>query len=799
MSRLRICRLAVFALILSLFTLPVQKVARADSYTYQDNSVSPPVYWNYTDNGDGTLKVGNAGFYDNTSAYDTLTIPSVINGQPVTKIENVFNSVSRFQHLVIPASVTQIGDYSVYYCSGVQSITILGNVTAIGEAAFRGCEALQSVNVPNSVATIGSMAFMECSSLQSINIPTSLKNLESDVFSGCAELTSITLPNGLLTIDSNTFEDCTGLESIFFPASVTAINFGAFWGCNNITSYEVDSHNLIYSSLNGVIFDKNKKMIMRCPEGKNGAFSIPSGVTSIGDISFTSCTRLTGITIPDGVTSIGIEGFAGCTGLTGLTLPPSLKSIGMLAFSGCSGLGSLALPPSTTTIGMGAFMGCTGFTSFTLPDGVTTVMESSFSDCSGLASVTLPGSISGIKYGAFKGCSSLARCVFKGDVPAIESTAYPEQGFTAYYPVSRAANWASYTDQPKQAYCIVTVYPQNGSASSQNMVDVKNGHIAAPAAPKRTGYAFGGWYKEAACKNAWNFTSDKVTGNVTMYAGWIVLPAAPANTTAVSISYNSVKIAWNAVPGAVRYEIWRMPSGAGSYSLAGTTVSISLINPSLTTGTKYYYKVRAYRWNGSSKLYSSWSAVVSATPIPSAPGAVKAVPVTYNSITVSWGAVAGATKYELRRSTSQTGTYSLLTITTAFSYTDTHVNTGTAYYYKVRAYRLMGSTKIYGASSAIVSTKTLLGVPSLVKAVPASSTSVKVSWGAVAGATKYEVWRCTASATGTFILLATTGNIYYTDMGLLHGKTYWYKVRAYRLIGSTKVYGGSSAVVYTKP
>lgn len=90
-------------------------------------------------------------------------------------------------------------------------------------------------------------------------------------------------------------------------------------------------------------------------------------------------------------------------------------------------------------------------------------------------------------------------------------------------------------------------------------------------------------------------------------------------------------------------------------------------------------------------------------------------------------------------------------------------------------------------------------VPASVKAERVSAVSIKVSWGAVAGATQYEVWRCTTSPAGTYSLLKTTANAYYMNTGLTAGNTYWYKVRAYRVVEGTKVYGSYSAVVYAKP
>lgn len=346
-----------------------------------------------------------------------------------------------------------------------------------------------------------------------------------------------------------------------------------------------------------------------------------------------------------------------------------------------------------------------------------------------------------------------------------------------------------------------TVYFNSQGGSSVGTQTVNYGaQLSQPANPTRSGYKFGGWFQEEQCWNQWNFSSDAVMGDMTLYAKWTstVVPSAPAGLKAYPVSYNSIKLTWNAVSGATAYEIWRMADGEGTYTGVRTTTSTSFTNTGLATGTRYYYRVRAYILTDSTKVYGHWSDIVYIRPVPAAPASAKAAQVTYNSIKVTWSAVAGASKYALYRATSKTGTYSLVAVTTALSYTNTSVNTGTVYYYKVRAYRIMGSTNVYGNYSPIVSAKTVLGVPPLAKAARASSTSIKVSWSALAGTTKYEVWRYSA-ATETYAFLASTTSLSYTNTGLITGRTYYYKVIAYRLVGGTKVYGGFSAVVYAKP
>jgi uncharacterized protein YjdB len=273
---------------------------------------------------------------------------------------------------------------------------------------------------------------------------------------------------------------------------------------------------------------------------------------------------------------------------------------------------------------------------------------------------------------------------------------------------------------------------------------------------------------------------------------------APTSVKAVSSSYNSIKISWNGVTGAVGYEVYRATSSTGTYSLISRTTAKSYNNTGLTTGKTYYYKVRANKTSGTTRVYGSFSYKVSAKPVPSVPTSVKAVSSSYNSINVSWGAVTGASGYEVYRATSSTGTYTLVSRTTARNYNNTGLTTGRTYYYKVRAYRTVGTTRIYGSYSSKVSAKPVPSVPTSVKAASFSYNSVKISWNAVTGASGYEVYRA-ASSTGTYTFITRGTATSYNNTGLTTGTSYYYKVRAYRTVGTTRIYGGYSSIVSSKP
>ncbi len=320
--------------------------------------------------------------------------------------------------------------------------------------------------------------------------------------------------------------------------------------------------------------------------------------------------------------------------------------------------------------------------------------------------------------------------------------------------------------------------------------------VAKPVDPIRSGYRFSGWYAESACNTPWDFTAT-IQEDTTIYAKWVLVSlSAPKPVSAASLQYNSILVKWSAVENATGYEVWRAATSTGTYSRVGTTQATSFTVSGLTTGTTYYFKVRA-TGTGASTIYSSFSSAVAAKPIPTAPTSPKATPVTYNSIKVTWAAVSGATKYEVYRAAYSTGTYTLLTTTSYLYYTNSSVNTGAAYYYKVRAYRLVGSTKVYGPFSAVASARTALGTPSSVKAAPVTYNSIKVSWGAVTGASGYVVYRATSS-TGTYASVGSSTSTSFTNSNTGTGITYYYKVCAYRTVGSTKVYSPYSAAASAK-
>ena len=168
------------------------------------------------------------------------------------------------------------------------------------------------------------------------------------------------------------------------PDSVTQIGCFVFGGCNNLTSVIVSKNNSRYKSTNNCILTKDGKKLIFCLN-----HNIPDGVTEIGELAFSGCTRLQSIVIPDSVTLIGELAFSDCTSLQSIVIPDSVTKIGESAFSGCTSLQSIVIPDSVTEIGESAFRCCTSLQSIVIPDSVTEVGWSAFWGCTSLQSIDI--------------------------------------------------------------------------------------------------------------------------------------------------------------------------------------------------------------------------------------------------------------------------------------------------------------------------------------------------------------------------------------------------------------------------
>ena len=236
-------------------------------------------------------------------------------------------------------------------------------------------------------------------------------------------------------------------------------------------------------------------------------------------------------------------------------------------------------------------------------------------------------------------------------------------------------------------------------------------------------------------------------------------------------STGKIKISWEVVEGATKYEVYRATSKTGTYSRISTTSNTSVTNTKAEAGKTYYYKVRAIC--DIDAAAGAYSAVKSRTCDLAQTTVTLSNVASTGKIKVSWTAVEGATKYEVYRTTSKNGTYSRISTTSNTSVTNTKADAGKTYYYKVRA--ICDVDAAAAAYSAVKSRTCDLPQPDV--SIALSSKKPKVGWDKVDGAVSYKVYRAT-SKTGIYSLVKTTTSMSYRDTKATTGKTYYYKVVA---------------------
>ena len=310
-----------------------------------------------------------------------ITIPSTLGGYPVIAIEE-----------------------GAFYGSGenITGITISNGIQRLEAYSFLGCWDLTTISIPSSVTYIDTYAFPSCDSLTKINVNANNahyssqggvlfnKNKTELIFTTQSVSGNYTVPSTVVSIAAYAFRSYN-ITSITLPSSVSNIGEYAFLSTYALTAIHVNSGNRYYSSANGVLFNKNKSVLICVPGGYSGKYTIPSSVTKIDDNAFFGCYSLSGVTIPKGVTSIGNCAFFACESLTSVTIPGSVTSIGDEAFCACYGLTSVTIPGKVTSVGAFAFANCDSLTSVTIPKSVTSISESAFYLCENLKDVYYTG------------------------------------------------------------------------------------------------------------------------------------------------------------------------------------------------------------------------------------------------------------------------------------------------------------------------------------------------------------------------------------------------------------------------
>lgn len=253
-------------------------------------------------------------------------------------------------------------------------------------------------SIPNGVSCIGGHAFDDCIKLTSIDIPGSVKSIGGYAFYECKGLSNINISDGVEEIELRAFDGVENCEKIHIPKSVNYIGSYAFDYVGKLKEFIVSEDNMHYSSENGVLFNKNKTELIKCPRGKTGTYTIPNSVEYLTKSAFSYCS------------------------LDSINLPSNLESIEDDVFSVCKELTSITIPEGVTAIGNMAFLYCEKLVSVNLPNSLERIGEESFSDCNSLEQIYIPANVREIDPIAFWHSDNIKKFIVSEDNETYSST-----------------------------------------------------------------------------------------------------------------------------------------------------------------------------------------------------------------------------------------------------------------------------------------------------------------------------------------------------------------------------------------
>lgn len=446
----------------------LEEIQFSDSLTFIDNGafkdckklVSVDIPNSVTSLGSGYYC---SGTFQNCVSLENVKLPKRLKHLG----ENCFNGCSSLEKILIPKTVESTGYYGAAfgncpmlknvileegmtkiapdlfsYCGSIEKIDIPDSVTEIGSGAFKYCEMLEMVNLSNSITLIDNGAFSYCTSLQNIDIPNSVTSLGSGyycagTFEGCKKLENIKLPKRLKHLGEHCFKGCVGITQMTIPKTVVSTGYyaGAFSGCTNMEKIEIEEGmktipEKLFEYGDGIkeivlpdsVVDVQDYAFDGCSSLKKIVF--PDSVESFGKYVLCGCTSLKEVHLPNNMKWLSHSMFVNCTSLEEIDIPDSVKVIDSCAFEGCTSLNRISIPQSLKTIGGSAFRGCISLEKIQLPDTTRQVQWNAFENCESLKNIKLGSGVKNIPSQTFQGCSSLESIILPYQVETIEDNAF---------------------------------------------------------------------------------------------------------------------------------------------------------------------------------------------------------------------------------------------------------------------------------------------------------------------------------------------------------------------------------------
>jgi hypothetical protein len=482
------------------------------------------------------------------------------------------------------------------------TITITGYYGPGGAVTIPSKINVGGVNLP--VTVIHSQAFYLNNNVTSVDIPDSITNIEAWAFQLCGVLTNVTMGKGVISLGDE-----------------------AFAQCQSLTTITVDPANPAYCSVNDVLFNKTKTILIQFPVG-NGAttYNIPDGVTSIADDAFSAWRGLTNITMPNSVTSIGFASF-NLGSLTSIKLSTNLTSIGQSSFSGTPRLTSITIPNSVTSIGDSAFA-YSGLTSITIGPCVTNMGYAVFYSCSRLTNVTIGSGVISIGSKAFASCPNLTSVYLTGNTPILGSEVFGNDTNVTIYYLPGTTGWDQWVGPPPAVLWRPQIQPNDGSFGVQsnqfgfNVAWASGMVVVVEACTNLAGRTWLPLQTNTLSAASLYFSDPDWTNypaRLYRIRGVTNAPPPPPGAPTILIvltNYGQVILSWSTPSGATSYNVKRSPNSGGAYTVLGNTSSTHYTDTTVLNGSTYYYVVSAIGVGGEGRDSPQVSATPPQQPVP---------------------------------------------------------------------------------------------------------------------------------------------------------------------------------------
>lgn len=297
------------------------------------------------------IKLGDYSFSD------CVKLTEIILPESITSIGKcVFSNCLKLTEITLPESINSIGEYAFKNCKKLTEITLPESITSMGEFVFENCEKLNSIALPKSITSLSAGLFDGCSSLESVSYSDSITEIGGAAFYECKSLKKIHVPDTVKSFGRYAFYGCQSLDVIDIPPDVTNIYENTFDDCQKLAGYRVDENNRAYSSISGMLCNKDGSVLISCPQNKlDATLTIPESVKTIEENAFIYNRNLSVVTIPSTVTEIKDNAFANCSRLNSVKILAPIEKLGNGIFQNCTYLTNVTI---NSNIGYNMFRDC---------------------------------------------------------------------------------------------------------------------------------------------------------------------------------------------------------------------------------------------------------------------------------------------------------------------------------------------------------------------------------------------------------------------------------------------------------